>query len=180
MLYSYEACKETFGSDYQVKKAVMEGKLFQIEKGIYSEKEYISELQVIIFKYPKAVFTMNSAFYYHGMTDVIPDHYYLQTWRGSPKIKDSRVRQLFENSLDGELGKSEIVYNGTSIPIYDKERMFVELVRGKKKLPFDYYKEIINYYRNVVDQLDLQKIQEYAHALPKTNLIMETLRLEVL
>ena len=33
----------------------MEGKLFQIEKGIYSEKEYVSELQVIIFKYPIAI-----------------------------------------------------------------------------------------------------------------------------
>ena len=166
MLYSYEECKLKLGSDYQIKKAIADGNLYRREKGVYSDEKYVAELE--------------SAFYYHGMTDVIPEYYYLQTPRGAAKIRDLRVRQIFENSLEVELGKIEMPYNGTKISIYNKERMFVELIRSKNKLPFDYYKEIIGSYRNQIDTLDIQAIQEYAYILPKTNMIMETLQLEVL
>ena len=56
----------------------------------------------------------------------------------------------------------------------------IELIRSKNKLPFDYYKEIISSYRYKIDTLDIQEVQEYAYILPKTNMIMETLQLEVL
>ena len=57
--------------------------------------------------------------------------------------------------------------------------MLVELIRHKKKLPFDYYKEIIANYRKLLYQLDIQAIEEYAEKLPKTKLVMETLQMEV-
>ena len=34
----------------------------KLKKGVYSDKQYPSELSVITLKYPKAVFTMESAF----------------------------------------------------------------------------------------------------------------------
>ena len=43
----------------------------------------------------KAVFSLDSAFYYHGLTDVIPDKYYLTTEKSAAKIKDPRVVQIF-------------------------------------------------------------------------------------
>ena len=46
-------------------------------------------------KYPKAVCTGKSAFYYHSLTDVIPGYYYLATKRTDTRIKDSRVKQSF-------------------------------------------------------------------------------------
>ena len=50
---------------------------------------------------------------------------------------------------------------------------------AKKKMLFDYYKEIIANYRKLIYELDIQAVQEYAEQLPKTRLVMETLRLEV-
>ena len=58
--------------------------------------------------------------------------------------------------------------------------MLVELIRNKNNLPFDYYKEILLNYRKMINELDIQAIQEYAYALPKTNMVLETLQLEVL
>ena len=58
--------------------------------------------------------------------------------------------------------------------------MLIELIRNKNKLPFDYYKEILLNYRKVINELDIQAIQEYAFALPKTSMVLETLQLEVL
>lgn len=180
MLYTYEECKKKWGSDYQIKKAVDAGKLFKKEKGIYSDERYVPEVDIICLKYPEAIFTMNSAFYYHGMTDVVPEYYYLQTRQNASKIRDTRVKQIFENSSNIELGKTTMSYNDVMITIYNKERLFVELVRDRSKLPLDYYKEIINSYRKIIDDLDIQAIEEYALQLPKTNLVLEALQMEVL
>ena len=54
-----------------------QGNLFQKEKGIYSLTKSCSELEIITVKYPRAIFTGESAFYYHSLTDVIPDYYHL-------------------------------------------------------------------------------------------------------
>ena len=92
------------------------------------------ELEIIMKKYPNAILTLNSAFYYYGLTDTIPDHYYVATPKSNRKIEDVRV-----------------------------------------KLSFDLYKEIISNYRKLMTQ-----IMEYAYELPKTNMVMETIRLEIL
>ena len=45
--------------------------------------------------------------------------------------------------------------------MYDKERLLVELIRKRKQIPFDYYKEIIANYRRISNVLDMYKIEEY-------------------
>ncbi len=79
MLLTYQECLDRYGSDYQLKKEINNGNLFRKEKGIYSTARNTSEIDVIMRKYPKAVCTGKSAFFYHSLTDVIPDHYYLAT-----------------------------------------------------------------------------------------------------
>ena len=71
-------------------------------------------------------------------------------------------------------------YQGKPIRIYDRERMLIELIRNAKKLPFDYYKEIIERYRRTVYDLDIQKLQEYTTVFPKGDAIMQSIELEVL
>ena len=66
------------------------------------------------------------------------------------------------------------------IPVYSRERMLIELLRYKSKLPFDYYKEILLNYRKIMPQLDIQAIQDYAMDAPKSGKIMDTLQMEVL
>lgn len=180
MLYSYSQCIDMLGSDRKLKYALEHKQIYKIEKGIYSDQKYEPELAIISFKYPNAIFTLNSAFYYHDFTDVIPDIYFLATSKEVSKMRDERVKQKYENSHELRLGAIEMTYHNTIIKIYNKERMFIELVRYKHNLPFDYYKEILLNYRKNIHQLDLQTIQEYAYALPKTNMILETLEMEVL
>jgi len=120
-------------------KNIQEGHLFITEKGLYSEDRYVPELEIIMKKYPNAILTLNSAFYYYGLTDTIPDHYYVATPKSNRKIEDVRV-----------------------------------------KLSFDLYKEIISNYRKLIHKMDMTQIMEYAYELPKTNMVMETIRLEIL
>lgn len=180
MLFSYQECLEKYGTDYMIKKCVQDGKLYVKEKGIYSDQRYVPELEVVMKKYPNAIMTLNSALYYYGLTDTIPDFYYVATPKNARKISDERVKQFYENSEAFDMGKSSIQYDGVDIVIYDKERLLVEVIRNKRKFPFDLYKEVITNYRKIIHDMDMAAITEYAYELPKTNMVMETLRLEVL
>lgn len=179
MLYSYEQCIEKYKTDYQLRKEIEKGNIYKIEKGIYSDDKHESDIAIMNMKYPNAVFTLNSAFYFHGLTDTIPEQYYLETDKDASKIRDKRVKQIFDNNDSLELGVEQMEYDGTMINVFTKERLLIELVRNKNKLPFDYYKEIIGNYRKQVHKLDVQAIEEYAITLPKSNKVMEVLQLEV-
>lgn len=180
MILSYEECIKKYKSDYQIRKQISLRKLYKIEPGIYSDKEYESRTAVVMKKYPRAVFTLNSAFYYQGLTDTIPQKYYLQTDKDDAKIVDKTVKQHFDNCSSMDMGVETIEHNGDTVRVFTKERLLIELVRNRTKLPFDYYKEIISNYRKLINKLDLQAIEEYAEELPKTELVMNTIRMEVL
>ena len=172
-------CLQEYGSDYQIQLRVNAGELFRIDRGVYSSKEYVPELALICFKYPNAVVTMDTAFYLYGLTDEIPDQCFLATKREAAPIADPRVKQVFmpKNLLD--VGKTMVDHKGYQIPIFDKERMLIELVRYKSKLSFNYYKEILGNYRRILPQLDTELIRDYAEVMPKSNMIIRIMRTEV-
>lgn len=178
MIMRYMECAGNTSGARGIKKAVASGKLYKIEKGVYSDRPYEPTLAVIAAKYPSAVFTMNSAFYYHGLTDDIPEKYYLATDKNASKIRDKRVVQVFENG-SYTLGAEAAVVEGVTIRMYNKERMLIELLRHKNQLPFDYYKEILRNYRSLIDSLDIQAIEVYMDALPKKKMIENALQMEV-
>lgn len=179
MILTYDECIARYQSDYQIKKKIEAGELYKLEKGIYSTEQCVPELSVIFTKYPKAVLTMNSALYIHGLTDVIPDNYFLATDKDAAKIRDKRVKQCFEQSDYVYVGAEVKEYQGSEIKIYSKERLLIEVIRNKRKLPYDYYKEIILNYRKMIYDLDIESIQEYAMTFPKSKMITEILQAEV-
>ncbi|MBQ9279245.1 MAG: hypothetical protein IJ224_11510 [Lachnospiraceae bacterium] len=172
-------CLSVYGSDYYIKKKIKDGELYKISKGVYSKKRYIPELAVVAYKYNNAVVTMKSAFYIYELTDVVPDKCDLATTRDAAKISDKSVKQYFVQDDFFRDGIETVNYKGYDINIYSKERMLIELVRYKSKLPFDYYKEILLNYRKIIPQLNIQKIQDIALEAPKSNKILEILQLEV-
>ncbi len=150
------------------------------EKGIYSTKRNTSEIDIIMHKYPKAVCTGKSAFYYHSLTDEIPDYYYLATRRTDTRIRDSRVRQSFLKDDIFEAGITELELDNSAIHIYTPERMLIELMRFKAKIPMDYYKEIIRNYRMLTDEMDFGLVEDYAAMFRNGSKLMDMIQLEVL
>ena len=180
MVMTYLECLKKYNTDYQIKKAIEEDTLFKLENGLYSDRRYIPRETVLMKKYPHAVFTMNSALYYHGLTDEIPQLYYLETDKNAAKISDAGVKQIFDNYKSLDMGTETKMYNGSEIKIFNRERVLVEFLRSKKRQPLDFYKEVIRNYRRIVYDLDFQKIEEYALALPKTEMVLEAVQMEVL
>ena len=161
MILLYKELVEQHKSDYEIKKLIEDGKIFKIEKGVYSDSQNINYLEVLNKKYPNAIFTMDSAFYYHNLTDVIPEKECLALRRNSTKINDERIKVTYYQDKFFEIGRSTLQVNGVNIQIYDKERMLIELIRNRKTIGFDYYKEIIGNYREIKDTLNTKKIAEY-------------------
>ena len=122
---------------------------------------------------------MESAFLYHRLTDVVPNTYSLATPARTTAISDRRVKQYFvpEGTLD--IGKMEMDVSGAKIVVYDLERMLIELMRYRRKLPYDYYKEVLGNYRSNLDRLYPAKLDDYLVAFPKRDAISRFLDLEV-
>lgn len=179
MIRSRVECLKQYGSDYMIQKKLKDGELYEVGKAVYSEEKHVPEIAVLAFKYPNAVLTTRSAFYLHNLTDVIPDEYDVATDRDAAKIRDDKVKQYFVPTDFFEQEIESVEYKGYPVRVYSKERMLIELLRYKNKLPFDYYKEVLLNYRKILPQLDIQTIQELAYDAPKSSKVMESLQLEV-
>ena len=76
-------------------------------------------------------------------------------------------------------GRINLQTNDGIINIYNRERLLIELIRKKKQIPFDYYKEIISNYRAIVDELDMYKIEEYLSLFKNDESLSNILQMEV-
>lgn len=179
MIYNYKEIIEIYKDDYNLKKGLSKNEIYKLDKGIYSKKKIVSPLVIYSKKYPNAVITMDSAFYYYNLTDVIPNKVYLATDRNSDKINNSKIVQSFVSKSILKEGKVTLEEDGEKINIYDKERLLIELIRKKNRIPFDYYKEIISSYRAIVDELDMYKIEHYLSLFKNDLKLSNILQMEV-
>lgn len=179
MVYLYNELRKKYKSNDKIKKLLLEKQIFKLERGVYSDTENVNYLEVLNKKYPNAVFTMNSAFYYHNLTDVVPEKEYLALRRDSTKINDERVKTIYYQDKLFDIGKTILEVNGINIKIYDKERMLIELIRNRKSIGFDYYKEIIGNYREISDTLNVRKITEYINKFTVENYLYDVIMKEV-
>ena len=161
MIYSAQEVIKKYGTRYNLSKALKRKEIFKLEHGIYSDKDLVNPMIIISKKYPSAIITMDSAFYYYDLTDVIPRKTYVATNRNSNIINDEKIVQIKVPKDILNFGKDEVIVDGEKVKMYNKERLLVELIRKKNQIPFDYYKEIISNYRKIVDELDMYKIEEY-------------------
>lgn len=180
MLMNYIECLEKYGNAYQINKVIEEGSLYKLEEGIYADNQYESEVAILSKKYPHAVFSGVFAFYVHGLTDYVPESYDLATKSKAAPISDKRVKQIYIKDDLLMTGTTTMTVEGVDILVYDKERMLIELLRNKNKLPRDFYKEVIGQYRKIIETLEIWRIQEYIEKFPKSKMIGRAFSEEVL
>ena len=179
MLYSFQEILKKYGTRYNLEEAIKKGEIYKLRNNVYSDKKYINPIAIVSKKYPSGIITMDSAFYYYNLTDVIPQKVFLATNRNSNKIKDEKIVQTFMSKEILNKGKTEIDVNGNKVNIYDRERLLIELIRKRSSIPFDYYKEIIENYRQISHELDMYKIEEYVALFKNEVNLFDILQREV-
>ena len=180
MLYGYEEMLDTYGSAYQIGRAVESCAVFKIARGLYSDERHPDPNAVACALHPQAVLTMDSAFYLHGLTDVVPTLVHVATPRNSTRIRDGRLRQYFMESGLMAVGVAAIEKDGLPIRTFTRERMLVELLRRAARMPLDYYKELIGSYRRIAGDLDMREVEGCMALYKRADGIYERLVREVL
>lgn len=161
MIYLYrDLVKENY-SDYRIKKEVKEGRLFVVDKGIYSTTKDHNYLEVICKKHPNAILTLESAAYCYGLIKEMPKTYYVATKQKDRKIQNEKIKQTFMSDYLYDVGSNKVKYLGFNINIYDLERLLIEITRNKKNISFELYKEIIKSYKKIVRLLNKNKLETY-------------------
>ena len=179
MLLNYKSCRESYGSPYQIEKAIREGRLFKMETGVYSDTGKESEIEVLQERYPAAIVSFESAYFYYDMTDYVPEKYALVTGNHSRLIQDDRIRQYYIPAEVLKVGMVVRNCNGERIRTYDLERLVIETARMKCSLPSDLYKEVISAFRKRTDEIIPAKIGEYLERFPKRDRIERIIDEEV-
>jgi predicted transcriptional regulator of viral defense system len=162
MIYKTKDLINSGETEYSIREKVLKKKLFLIDYGIYSDEEdtFLDEI-FICKKYPQAIITGFSAFYYYDLTDNIPNKFYLATKQHSYPIRNENVSQSYQDKEYLLIGKTTINSAGGTINIYDLERVLIELVRLKEKYPPELYYEVLNSFRLIKDNLDFYKLNSY-------------------
>lgn len=78
-----------------------------------------------------------------------------------------------------KIGITKCKIEETELFIYNKERLLIELIRYKTKLSYELYKEVINNYRKIKNELDFMKVYKYAQVF-NSPYIMKTIEKEVM
>lgn len=180
MLMTTSECIAKYGSFYRIEKAIRSGELRKVAHGVYSDGKRYRDVEMLQKIYPASVVTMLSAYFYYGLTDNVPDKIHLATERDGTKIKDPSVIQYFVPKGTGMIGVIDTVLHGINLRVFDKERLLIETIRMRTKIPLDLYREVIGSYRKISDALYPAKMEDYLESFPKKNVIFETVKREVL
>ena len=69
--------------------------------------------------------------------------------------------------------------DGIELAAYDLERMLLELMRSRNKLPYDLYREAVASFRRRSERLDIYRLQDYSEAIPRGGAHLERAMEEV-
>lgn len=180
MYYTYKEAKKKFGSDYQIKEAMNKDEIYKIEDGLYSDHNYTDEYAIIFKRMKRAVLTLQSAFYYHGLTDYIPESIYVATPKSAYPVSIDGVKQVFMINKYFEIGIKTEEKEGYLLNVYDFERTLIELIRYEKKIPFEEYNHVIKQFRKRSDEIDFRKLMTYARIFKSKNKIINEVQKSVM
>ena len=164
MIYTWEQIVNKEGSINKAYLAVDKRKYLRVAHGVYvDDSQYISELEQLFVRYPRATLTLQSAFEHYGLSDYVPDKYYLVTPYNAHTIKDDKVAQSYMDEEMMKIGREKIKTSYGYIYIFDKERLLIELFRLKVKLAKDYFLELISSYRFLksTNAISMSKVSDY-------------------
>ncbi len=179
MIYTWEDLLKKEGSRSLVETSIAKGKYKKISHGLYTDGDlFISEMEQLFARYPRATLTMQSAFEYYQLSNYIPDKYFIVTPYNAHRIDNDKVIQSYMDENLTKIGREKIDTEFGYVYIFDKERMLIELFRNKNKLPRDYFLEIVSSYRILKSMgvISFYKVSEYCKSFNNGTRILKEIQ----
>lgn len=162
-------------SKFKFYKYVHENRLEAVSRGIYSTADdWVDELYVLHQRCPKAIFSHDEAFYYHGLIDrepFIPTLTLYSGYNSHRLTADGNCKVYTVKRELLEIGKIVVKDNtGNMIPMYDLERTICDLVRSRSNIEAQDFNSALKTYVSRRDK-DLNRLMEYAKLFRVANVI---------
>src|SRR5574344_341706 len=168
---------------HELARGVKAGQLQRVARGVYTSAVSYEAVVAFSLAHPQAILTLKTALQIYGMSDSFPlAPFDLAFKAGSRKNSDPHLHQYFISSALFPLGRAIYKWEGYSLPIYDKERLLIEIFRFRKRLDPDMYKRAIFFYRELANSNRFlsSRFEEYAQHFPNKKELLRRLEMEVL
>jgi len=160
------------------------GYLERIRHGYYliSDNADISEEQLIATLIPEGIVCVESALFYYGYSDFTP-----RAWsvavprtisRAKLKIEAVKLKVYYIPKEYYKIGKTNGIFNGVQMPIYDRERTICDCFKYRTKLDNETFNKAIHAYV-ADDKKNLNKLSQYAKELGLFKKVMELMEVMV-
>lgn len=159
-----------------------QSKLNNPVRGYYT-RGLFDYFDIYLQRYDTSVVTLKTALSIHGIIDEWVNFPFDLCFRdGYRKIEDEKVNQFRDKEEILLLGVETKRRKQTTFKVYNKERLLIELWRKEKYISKDIYKEAIFKYRAMANDgtLNIPLLKEYIHKMPKSQIYLKRLALEIL
>lgn len=144
---------------------VKEKNLQQVAHGIYvSEDAWVDAMFLLHLRCNQAVFSHESALFFHDLTDREPSQYSVTVRRGySPtrlKAEGLSVYTMKPELFDVGLSSGQTPF-GHTVPVYDMERTICDLLRSRSRIEIQTFQGALKAYARRKDK-NLRALMQYA------------------
>ena len=144
---------------------IKERKLEQVAHGIYvSEDAWVDAMFLLHLRCNQAVFSHESALFFHDLTDREPSKYSVTVRRGySPtrlKAEGLSVYTMKPELFDVGLSSGQTPF-GHTVPVYDMERTICDLLRSRSRIEIQTFQGALKAYARRKDK-NLRALMQYA------------------
>lgn len=156
-----------------------EGKLKRVQRGIYMSKDGIyDELFIFQIRYPKIVFSYETALYLMNLTDKIPNKIHLTVnhkYKFNQKPENAHIYYVSNNILN--LGVIEKKTNiGNLVRLYSAERTLCDFIKNKSNMDPEVYINFVKAYPNYSGK-DIHKLFYIARQMDIVQEVQEIMEL---
>lgn len=143
--------KEMSLTSRQIKRMVQEGTISKIKYGYYELTEYIPNDHVIVARlFPDSVVFLESALFYYGYIDRVPQEIQVAVDRSSKTTKYDieypMVKPFYMEPRFLEVGVETIEIDGVKIRIFNRDRTMCDVLRFEKKMDYEVFSSAIESY----------------------------------
>ena len=146
-------------------RLVKKGLINRLEKGLYIDAEKIEDSYYVFqYKCPKAIFSHETALYFHDLTDRTPIEFMVTVPWGynSRLIKDNQYKFSYIKDDLYDLGKIKVkTPYGNEVYCYDIERTICDIIKDKNKIEKYQFTDALKRYMDLKIK-DIPKLYEYA------------------
>jgi len=147
-----------------ITKLLEEGVLKKVGHGIYMKPDILEdEYYLIQLRYPKTVFSYNTAFHILNMTNFTPPIIDITSIRGRAVVGNYNVHYVTEDKYDLGIITIESPF-GNPIKVYNAERSICDMLKSDYEFDLELQNRILNnYFRS--ENKNIKLLEEYAKKL---------------